>query len=437
MEKQNKARGFFFQLNYYYETHDEHGNLTSNMTVDEWKDDVIQRCKNETFDWLALVFHDKDILKDGSIKPLHAHGLMKCGNPRYVNALMKSLNISRIENIQPVRNYVDTARYLTHISESAINEQKHIYDASEVMIFSDDDLKYQDLIVRTNEKKQRLRTMDKQIYLGRLGEKLQNGELTLNEVKARIVKDYGQFLWREARSSFEADIQEYREKVINDYSKHGRNLKVFYIGATCLNAGGIGKSTLANSLANRFDLGKGIHKAGASGNGKTFDFVSSYTLEDVSILDDCAINGFNFEEFTNIFDNYHYSAVNSRNFDKHWLASTALITHTSNCYDWLYPLAYHQAEYKVNQNNSVGVAFRKPKNSDISKEYWQLRRRLTYVIEFTGYNEIQLRECDKLETDQSIISTHDKVIHKIKFKNIFDDVERETIVDEILKVFGL
>lgn len=107
-----KARNWLVQVNYYYETHNNEGLQVSALSQEDWKKVLEQRIKHivSEKDTVAWIFHDKDILEDGSLKPLHIHILFMFNTPRYQSAVMKKMGISREENCQPVRAKSSVAR---------------------------------------------------------------------------------------------------------------------------------------------------------------------------------------------------------------------------------------------------------------------------------------------------------------------------------------
>ena len=94
--------------------------------------------------------HDKDIDKKmGGFKKPHYHGIAMYKNPITRDGMTKKLNRalahdkckSCVPNVQfLVKGVKSTYLYLTHESESAIEEGKHVYDSSEIKLFNNFDI---------------------------------------------------------------------------------------------------------------------------------------------------------------------------------------------------------------------------------------------------------------------------------------------------------
>lgn len=94
--------------------------------------------------------HDKDIdNKMGGFKKPHYHGIVMYKNPITRDGMTKKLNRalahdkckSCVPNVQfLVKGVKSTYLYLTHESESAIEEGKHVYDSSEIKLFNNFDI---------------------------------------------------------------------------------------------------------------------------------------------------------------------------------------------------------------------------------------------------------------------------------------------------------
>ncbi len=94
--------------------------------------------------------HDKDIDKEiGGFKKRHYHGIAMYKNPITRDGMTKRLNRALAhdgcKNCVPkvqflVKGVKSTYLYLTHESESAIEEGKHVYDSSEIKLFNNFDI---------------------------------------------------------------------------------------------------------------------------------------------------------------------------------------------------------------------------------------------------------------------------------------------------------
>ena len=372
-----RARCYFLQRNMYFETHDENGKKTSNETVNDWKKRVyIQIAKLTGVKWFAMIFHDHDMLEDGTPKQLHVHVLIAFLNAKTQTAVMKLTGTSSLQNTQIVRDKVNAARYLTHISEDAINKNKYRYSNKDVIC---ENCKYEDLVVSKKQKK-----VDYVAFVSDLGEKLERCDLNLQQAQNSIMQEFGDDampIWHSARMDLKKDFEEGLAARARKYRHHGRDLKTVYISGS----GGVGKSQLAKAMA--LVLAPDYHTAAVGGKDKTFDFVSGYAGEKVSILNEVEPSAFNKREFFNTFDPYQFSMVNSRNNDKSWLAEFAFITYTSRLADWIHGLlCYTKGSTKLYGQNIVDsnfrTAFRDVPNYDT--DYWQALRRFRYEIVVEG-----------------------------------------------------
>jgi len=379
MAKKKKARGYFAQRSYYYDTHDKDGNVTSNITPDEWKDLIIKQFTALDYDYMAMIFHDKDVLPDGNLKPLHVHALVKFKTQRYIDPVAAAMGITREQNIESVKSFADCARYLTHISESAINEGKTRYEDSDVLVYGD--VVYSELIKRKNEKKSKVTLEEIDDFISELGERVQNGILHPRELKELVLESYNQTVWRKYRSTFSADFDEYLDYRAFEMSNNGRDLNTVYISG----AGGSGKSSLAGAIAKLHVDGAGVHSVPASGKGKTYDMASKYHGEKVSVLNDIDSGAFDVREFLNVFDPIHYSPLNSRNEDKHWLAEWAILTNSIPLNSWLTRLMVYSlggSNYALDERSfGSDVNFNRLNDKKETMDVlWQATRRIRFYV---------------------------------------------------------
>jgi len=358
---ETKYRDWFVQKNYYYDTHGENSQ-ESKLTEDEWRQRTIDLIFSVVKDdgYCAMIFHDQDVLEDGSIKPLHAHALIHFKNPRIQSGVMKSLGITRKENCQRAKAKSSSARYLCHLSNEALNSDKHIYSLKQVLTKNCD---YRELIKQSTSKKALLKDVDE--FVGRLSSEIQQGLLipdnTRNHVIAAFGTTDGQKIWRQFRDTFKKDYHEYLNSKANSYIKNGRNLANFYITGS----GGTGKSRIAKALALIYADDEPIHVAAAHGKRKTFDLVSTYSGQNISLLNEVTASSFSFREFCAVFDPFEFAPVNSRNVDKPWLAEKCFLT-TSDPFNFFVKKIASTADDKDENKKSDNI--------------YQLTRRFRYII---------------------------------------------------------
>lgn len=392
MDKQEdrRARGWFIQRSYAYETQDKDGQIISNISEADWKRQVKEQWTSKIGDkdWLLMVFHDKDVLTntDGttSPKPLHAHGLVRFGTAKTQSAVIKAMNLSRSGNCQAVKSYVDSARYLLHISESAINDRKHRYHDDEVIELNKSIDETMSRTSGTNKK----RPNDPEVnyYIDELSFNISQSKITLHRARLKLEQDFGgakgHALWARNAGRFNDDLRlaladKARSLKVNDVD---RNLKTVYIYGD----GGVGKSQLARAMARILSNDDGnYYAAAAPDKGKTFDFSGGYKGENVTVLDDCKSSAFDLRAFLNVFDPHQYSLSNSRNYDKDWLSDYAFLTCSDSYNDWVTNLMLFSANgEKYAWNNEIVKS--NPYvdwSKDVSQhDGWQVLRRTPVVI---------------------------------------------------------
>lgn len=360
-----RGRGYYVQRNYSYET------LNTNETESDWRDRVIEEWTG-VFDgggveYMAFVFHDRDVLVDGAPKPLHAHALMKFENARYLGGVMKLMGTSSEENTQLVRSYTDSARYMLHISETALNEMKFIYSLDDVTCLNCD---LRTLMARDGEKK--VQQKEFQDYVAVVGKQIRTGELTKKDVESLIVEKYDEAHWRKVRNDFDVDEREYLADMGKDAMINGKDRTLVYSSGP----GEIGKTSTMRLVSKKFLDSRGVHKVSVGGRGLTFDFAGTYNGQKVTIADDLDSAYFHYRDFFGLFDPHEYAPSKSRNTDKHWLADYCFITNSSPLNKWIFSLIYYSTR------DLQGDTKDKTLTKDALTLLWQAVRRFSYWLDF-------------------------------------------------------
>lgn len=363
--KETKYRDWFIQRSFYFDTHNEKEELISDKSVDEWKKEIQDLFFSSIGDeeYCAMIFHDSDLLTDGSLKPLHVHALFHFKSPRYQSGVMKLLGITRKENCQRARAKSSSARYLCHISSDALDSDKHIYHIENVITRN---CNYRELIKQKSSKKANKKDIEE--FIARLSHDIQSGLLSFENTRSEIIDTFGntegQKIWRTFRDNLKKDFQEYLTSKANDYIKHGRNLINFFINGK----GGTGKSRLAKALAFYYADNESIHVSAAHGKNKTFDLVSTYRGQRISLLNEASATSFSFREFCAVFDPFEYAPVNSRNADKPWLAEKMFMT-TTDTFDFFVKTVAETSDDRDKKKKSDNI--------------YQVTRRFKYIISGT------------------------------------------------------
>lgn len=124
--------------NYIFDTHDADGNLTLDISVDEWKQSIIETFQKIDSAEIWFIFHDKDIIsatdtEKKKIKPIHCHFVLINDNARWPKSVMEKTGTNERE-IEKVNSISGSMRYLTHTTDKSMNERKHRYGISESCI---------------------------------------------------------------------------------------------------------------------------------------------------------------------------------------------------------------------------------------------------------------------------------------------------------------
>lgn len=380
--KEKRARSYFAQRNYYYETHDINGKRTSNETQAEWKKRVLSEIKSVAgVKMFAMIFHDKDVLDDGTPKGLHVHILITFESAKTPSAAMKPLGTSSVQNTQPVRNKIHAARYLTHISEDAINKDKHRYDKSEVICYN---CEYSKIVRATKKNKDGFDKAEIVAFVNHLATQVQTGEITPATADRAIINEYGEFaqtVYRDYRNAFNDPRKRYMVETYNHMLTHGRTLRTTYISGI----GRIGKTRLAEAMAWLLSNDKAdhsYHKSAANGDDLTFDPFGGYDGQNVSVFNELNPTVFNKRQFFDTFDPHTVAVANSRNHDKVWLAKFALLTYTSNLDSWIHDLLVYSkgATKRYDLQTSSQLKY----NHNYQVDYEQAAGRFAYNIELVG-----------------------------------------------------
>lgn len=338
-----KYRDYQIQRNFEYET-TTYNELTQekirdlNADPNEWRQKVTEEIdaifENEKIEYLFYIFHDKDRLSDGSDKGMHVHILVRFESPRYQESVMKLFNASRNKSCEHVRSRFQFARYMLHITEDAINDNKHIYSSDEIVMLKSETCKFSSIVEFIASKKQsevEKEEIESAIRLMQFEARTQG--LTYREARTRIYDliDIDEIEEKQkkvedalqsCKKQFLLNEEEFLEDKARTYIKKGRRLQNFFISGQSAT----GKTVLASALAERFSDERGVHVAAVGGKGLTFDFVNTYRGETATRLDEIKGGSFDMRMFLSTFDPYSYTPVNSRNNDKHWLANYSFMT---------------------------------------------------------------------------------------------------------------
>lgn len=378
MKKSDKKyRRFDVQRNYQFETHDADGNQISDITENEWcnkvTSEILSLFENSNITEVFYIFHDSDINDDGTSKGLHVHLVVTFKEAHTQTAVVKLLLASSVHNCTPCDSYVDSLRYLIHVSESALNEMKHIYSVNDVHGWKLDEdgnvisvtvQDFKEAMSRKNTKKARKeqkKVKDSCVVAVMSGDSIisdvrgvyEDDTCNVGLTSVDYIKD--KHIYREASV-------EWLERITEFYQNHSCPLTTIYISG----GGGTGKTELAKALASKWADSHGIHVVSAPGKSTTFDFAGNYRGERVSIFNELALS-FPVEQFLSIFDPLNAMPVNSRNFDKLYFANYSIFTTSVPLETFIYNLWLPYA--KANSKVPVKVRNNLIKNG-VDESYW-------------------------------------------------------------------
>lgn len=346
------------QRNYQFETHDENGNKISDITELEWREKVtaeIRSLMDNGVSEVFYIFHDRDINDDGTSKGLHVHEVVTFSHNKPQSAAIKNLGASSVHNCSPCDSYVDSMRYLIHVSETALNEMKYIYSVNDVHGWRIDDdgsvtdttvQDFKEAISRKNTKK--VRKEQKKVK-DLCAVAVMSGDSVVSDVRDLYLEDtqnvgLSAVDYLQDKSLYERASDEWLTMITEFYQEHACPLTSIYISG----GGGTGKTNLANSLARKFADSHGIHQVASPGRNTTFDFAGNYRGERVSIFNEFS-SAFPVEQFLSIFDPLNAMPVNSRNSDKLYFANYSIFTTSVPLETFIYNLwlPYAKANSKV------------------------------------------------------------------------------------------
>lgn len=401
---------WFAQRSYKFETQDAAGNVTSNETQDDWKKRVINELATPAgmtaigLSKTYLIFHDKDVDEHGDPKGLHCHFVVWFKHADIWERVHKKLGCSdREQNCVSPSNQTEALRYLIHVSAKALNTEKYIYPAENVIAVSANNnpiLPYRKAIIESKnsqikQKQQSEREAKAAIKAAKseMLEKVATGELTLPQVRSMYKTDamhVGTKLcdWYTDRNRFVLAEQERFDDMLNFYSVNPRCLTTVYISGV----GGLGKSELGLALANSCFPGRPIHRPATHGEQTTFDFAGDYHGEPVTLFNEFSAC-FPVDQFNDIFDPIHANRVNSRNKDKPWFAELAILPTSDSIEKTIYNMWYSYAEKEI-MRLGCNITYTTDKlcrlvrlenaSKDVADKIRQIRRRIHVVVDLTA-----------------------------------------------------
>ncbi|MBC9706342.1 MAG: hypothetical protein H9W81_15495 [Enterococcus sp.] len=435
-----RARAFVGQRNYYFETHDINGEVTSDISEEAWKEQVREELlATEPYE-LVFIFHDKDIDKDGSLKTLHCHLIVSYEHPRSAERTRELLKVEPRHFKKLRKRDAGAYRYLTHTTEQAMNDLKYRYSVEELNVYiatgnGFEKLKGEEIWQFYSQKIAKVGNVDNKSEIedsiADILYDLADGKYIENwDIKDDLIENFGKtdgvLYFTKYKKQFESARDEFYQKKFRDWKEHGRKFQSIYIDGPS----GIGKTTLANKLARRLNKENGrleslIHDAPNASFGTRFDFVQDYQNELVTIFDDLDPRTFSYEEFLNLFESDKVFRANSRFENKPWFAEYAIITKSQPLAEWTKELSSKPLR-----------AIRDIKSEDYSNCLWQPRRRINLEVQLE-YDKVSFWTYKKVNAQTT---SHRRVLlNRIPFlgSSVLENEELQNqIIDYIIQALN-
>lgn len=433
----NKYAVYNAMRNYEYETNSEH-DAVAHTSEEEWREIVTNEMKNvSSYKYMILIFHDKDTLENGDPKGLHCHILTQFFNPRNEKNVRLEINPynTREQNCSFASSEGGSARYLTHLSEQAIKDKKHIYDMSELIAFtrtentaepvllsqSETKQLYKDLIAmdfETDETttKRQAKAIEKflreQIYIP-----ITNGIIRPDDVPDIIISEFGiedftKIYTNPVANQINNLFKAFISRIKNQSRRTGSRLSNIYIHGD----GGLGKSAIADELAKHFASKDGmtdsnIFPGSATGNANTM--FSGYQNEHIAVFNEIEPDTMTQAKFCVTFDMHKPKQGENR---------YANIINTSR-----YAIFTKSDDFE-HFSETIGMNVKNTNTADLPDKIWQVRRRFECIINITDEFITLSRYEKENKTEPKIIKQFatpklNDLINPTKYtKEIFDEI---------------
>lgn len=393
-----KARVFFFSKHYGYDTHDENGNVVSDISVEEWKENIINKCKEYSCKELFLIFHDKDKQDDGQAKGVHCHVVITFGNTKTLGGLCNDFEL-QTRNVDKVTKDSGAYRYLLHMTDAAMRSKKYIYSIDELMVWKSGVLlqneeKREFYGDRIRGKEKDITKMNNQEFVESLIRRVYDGEVRYTEVNDILNLEYGEYgtnIFLKHIREFKDAKKEGEDSRVRDKISEGRNLITFKLSG----APAEGKTSFATGFGkylaeiNRYDSKDFVYDAPTEGRGANFQFMSKYDNQAVTLIDDLSSEAMSYNDFLNIFDNRKVALVSNRYNDKYWLSDVCVITKVEDAMKWAKGIISTQLSYTTTSEEQLKIE-------------QQVYRRIKYDV-FLDESVVVIKEYDLEKNNYKVI----------------------------------
>lgn len=343
-------------------------------------------------DWhmhfIAWCDRNKKATESAWRRRLAKYGLKLTDESRVKNAKTKK-QAEKMKDIQKLdkKNEGNAFAYLIHRTPKAIKDGKHAYDQDAILTYNMTQQDIQELLIKggvpkeyaeksitlvqfyddktaTEELKKdsakvsdfltamqdKINEIDKDARqvlndqfdatMSAFADEIRHGA-TIEDVKERSEKYLGVYhslFWKRNHKYLEEERDEYVKRLVQQLPYRDRHFSLFYISGR----GGVGKSLIANQLAYLLADEKthSIHSASPKGKNKTFDLMSNYNNELVTVAHEMNPSAMGVDEFENIAEPHRYPNVNSRNKDKAYFVQALIITKSMLYEEWAYRMVF-------------------------------------------------------------------------------------------------
>ena len=407
-------------------------------------------CKDHTKDFKRSSDH-KTFLRDSNGNlihdDLHYHGVLVMYGRRnatinqWADALEKhGIHISKVSESRKLSNISGISRsdhdavygalgYLAHVTPASRKAQKHQYNIDDVELYR---MSKFFKVSTSQEARKEYEKLCNRLALIEIDfdendfwnfYKGQRDEIDSGTTLVELEKEYKQYFGysyavyeAKFRPLLERARQNYLQQLSTQFTYFDRKFSYIHI----FGVGGTGKSLLADSLAGLLagdDMR--IHVAATPDKRKTPDLLSTYTDELVSVAHELKPGTFSVEGFESFMDPHIYPTVNSRNKDKAYFANNFINANAQRPEDWLYQLFYWsmlvgngaEVNYQYNAYYGNDIMYFPKSWQSLAKqpeeffgkhwttagqhaflnEWWQVIRRLSYIVELTPLGENAVR----------------------------------------------
>lgn len=462
-KKEKRSRKFMFQRNKYYETHDEEGNETRELTDDEWKEEVLKDIfENENLknaEYIMLIFHDKDVLVEetGELKTLHCHCVIVYKNAQYFENIREYVK-AQLRNFEAIKSEASAVRYLTHTTDEAMIQKKTRYNVSEIYLrerYNDDFTKgealekfYREKISSKAKSNNELARRMKAETINEAAKKIIN-----NELKDLVEVQYFLEYWGLTFSDYSKNLNvfnnafDYKKEVIKKemLGKSRDDLRLIYVQG----ASNVGKTKLAKLLARAFNLNVGIDEnsifnVATKAQDKTYDFFQNYNLEKSSIFDEQNLEDLGYEQFKQMFDKNNVATISSRFKNKLFLSDYNFVIKSEKIETQIERIC----QKEVNKVKNDAYLTKKEKDFEIENIHKQIKRRFDLIIEvFEDKIDLFVFNESNDFKQKVLLKSYDfgfKEINNLKedtgnniYKTYFNEMNNSLFIDDILTVLKL